>query len=114
MWLARCVEPRRVSNRKSPDRRFQFHRRSQLFIGAHDKPLSVTMCAHNPNCSPFDIQSRYPAQAPTDVAQIVKDDFQYFTRRLYGAFRAVCGANLLSSSCALTFWICAAVLSPLR
>jgi hypothetical protein len=33
-------------------RRFQFHKRSQYFIGAHDEPLSVAIRVNNPNRSP--------------------------------------------------------------
>ena len=32
---------------------FQFHKRSQYFIGAHNEALSVAMRVHNPNRSPF-------------------------------------------------------------
>jgi hypothetical protein len=36
------------------NRRFQFHKRSQLFIGTHNEPLSVVaMRVCNPNRSPF-------------------------------------------------------------
>ena len=34
------------------NRPFQFNKRSQLFIGAHDEMLSVAMCVNNPDCSP--------------------------------------------------------------
>ena len=38
------------------NRPFQFHERSQLFIGTHDKTLSVAMSVYNPRCSPFKIE----------------------------------------------------------
>jgi len=39
-------------------RRLQFHKRSQLFIGAHDETLSVVAVSVNdPNRSPFKVQS---------------------------------------------------------
>jgi hypothetical protein len=31
------------------DRRFQFQKRSQLFIGSHDETLSVAMRVNNPD-----------------------------------------------------------------
>ena len=37
-------------HRELLNRSFQFRKRSQLFIGAHDETLSVTMRVHNPNC----------------------------------------------------------------
>jgi hypothetical protein len=34
----------------TPNRRFQFHKRGQLFIGTHDEPLSVVaVCVSNPD-----------------------------------------------------------------
>ena len=36
----------------SRNRRFQFHKRSQFFIGAHNVTLSVTVRVSNPDCSP--------------------------------------------------------------
>jgi hypothetical protein len=36
-------------------RPLQFHKCSQLFIGAHDETLSVAMRVSNPDCSPFAI-----------------------------------------------------------
>jgi hypothetical protein len=35
----------------------QFHKRGQLFIGAHDETLSVAMRVHNPDCSSFKVES---------------------------------------------------------
>jgi hypothetical protein len=39
------------------NRRFQFKKRRQLFIGAHNETLSVAVSVHNPDCSPFEIPS---------------------------------------------------------
>src|SRR5205823_7437522 len=43
-----------VSRTRFPNRRFQFHKRSQLFIRSHNETLSVAaMCVSNPDCSSF-------------------------------------------------------------
>jgi len=40
----------------TPNRRFQFHKRSQDFIGTHNETLSVVaMCVCNPDRSPLTI-----------------------------------------------------------
>jgi hypothetical protein len=40
----------------SQNRRFQFHKRSQLFIRTHNEPLSVVAVRiNNPDCSPVGI-----------------------------------------------------------
>jgi hypothetical protein len=40
----------------NPNRRFEFHKRSQLFIRSHDETLSVVaMCVRNPDRSPVGI-----------------------------------------------------------
>jgi hypothetical protein len=37
-----------------PNRRFEFEKRSQFFVGAHNETLSVApMCICNPDRSPF-------------------------------------------------------------
>jgi len=37
---------------------FKFHQRSELLIRTHNEPLTVVaMRVHNPDCSPFKIQS---------------------------------------------------------
>jgi len=42
--------------RYDPDCRFEFHKRSQLFIGLHNETLSVAaMSVNNPDCSPAGI-----------------------------------------------------------
>jgi hypothetical protein len=38
-----------------PNRRFEFHKRSQQFIRTHDEALTVAMCVCNPDCSPKQI-----------------------------------------------------------
>src|SRR5207249_7902411 len=43
-----------VSRTRFPNRRFQFHKRSQLFIRSHNETLSVAaMCVSNPDYSSF-------------------------------------------------------------
>jgi hypothetical protein len=53
----------------------QFQERSQYFFGVHHEMLSVAMCVHNPDRSPFNIESRDRAQAKSYFAEIVRDDF---------------------------------------
>jgi len=38
-------------------RPYEFHERSQLFIGAHDETLTVAMRVNNPDCSSFKVES---------------------------------------------------------
>jgi hypothetical protein len=38
-------------------RPFQFHKRSQLFIGSHNETLSVAVRVHNPDCSSLNIKA---------------------------------------------------------
>jgi hypothetical protein len=38
-------------------RPFEFQKRSEDFIGAHDETLSVAMCVNDPDRSPFNIES---------------------------------------------------------
>jgi hypothetical protein len=53
-------------------RRFQFYKRSQFFIGAHDETLSVVAVSINsPDGSPIVNQRRNPAQTPGGFAEIV-------------------------------------------
>ena len=35
---------------------FQFHERSQDFVGSHDETLSIAMRVHNADCAPFAIE----------------------------------------------------------
>jgi hypothetical protein len=56
-------------------RPLQFDERSQHFVGTHDKTLSVAMRVHNPDRSPFKIDSGDSAQAPSGFAEIVGNDF---------------------------------------
>jgi hypothetical protein len=59
---------------------FQFQKRSQLFIRAHNETLSVVaMCVCNEDRSPTRIHGCDAAPTPTGFAQIVRDDFPYFT-----------------------------------
>src|SRR5262249_48452410 len=44
----RMIRPQRFRDAQS--RRFNGHKRSQLFIGTHDETLSVAMCVNNPDC----------------------------------------------------------------
>jgi hypothetical protein len=37
------------------NRPFQFHKRSPLFISAHDETLSVALCVDDPDRAPFKI-----------------------------------------------------------
>jgi hypothetical protein len=42
----------------SANRRFEFHKRRQLFIRTHNETLSVVaMCVNNPDCSPLRVDS---------------------------------------------------------
>ena len=50
----------------SPNRRFKFDKRSQLFIPSHNEtPPVVTMCVSNPDRSPAGIHGCDTAPAPT-------------------------------------------------
>jgi hypothetical protein len=41
---------------RGSNRRFQFQKRGQCFIRAHNEtPSVVAMCVNNPDCSPFGI-----------------------------------------------------------
>jgi len=53
---------------------FQFQKRGQLFIGAHNETLSVAMRVNNPDRSPVHINSRDAALTPSGFAEIVGDD----------------------------------------
>jgi hypothetical protein len=58
------------------NRRFEFQKRSELFIGVHNEALTVVaMCVCNPDCSPARIHSRDAAPTPTGFAQNVSDYF---------------------------------------
>jgi len=69
----------------SADSRFEFHKRRQLFIRAHNETLSVAVRVHDPDCSPFGIPSWDPVQTPTGLLEVVGDslvtvplDFAHF------------------------------------
>jgi len=58
----------------SATRRFEFHKRSQYFIGAHNETLSVVaVCVNNPNCSSLGIYRLRAAPTPTGLAEIASD-----------------------------------------
>jgi hypothetical protein len=57
------------------NRRFEFQKRSQLFIHAHNETFSViAVCVCNPDRSPVGINRRDAAPTPTGFAEIVSDD----------------------------------------
>jgi hypothetical protein len=61
-------------------RPFQFHKRSQLFIGSDNETVSVAaMRANNPDGSPFGIDGSDPAQAPA-LQSLSAMISQYFIR----------------------------------
>ncbi|PYK35155.1 MAG: hypothetical protein DME54_05700 [Verrucomicrobia bacterium] len=57
----------------TPNRRFEFQKRSQLFISTHNEALTVAMCVSNEDGSPTRIHSRDAAPTPTGFAEIVSD-----------------------------------------
>jgi hypothetical protein len=62
------------------NRRFQLEKRGEHFIRPHDdETLSVAMRVNNSDRSPFKIERRDPAQDKSRLADILSDDFQYFT-----------------------------------
>ena len=57
-------------------RRWEFCKRSQLFICPHNEPLPViAMCVNNPECSPAGIYRCNTAPTPTGFAEIVSGYF---------------------------------------
>src|SRR5262249_58035671 len=53
-------------------RPFQFQKHSQLFIGAHNEPLSVApMRVSNPDCAPSIVRSNYATRPPGTQTRIV-------------------------------------------
>jgi len=56
-------------------RPFQFHKRSQDFIGAHDETLSIAMRVSNPDCPSLTINGQNAAPTPSGLAEIVCDEF---------------------------------------
>jgi hypothetical protein len=58
---------------------FEFHKRPQLFISAHDETLSiVAMCVNNPNCSPDGIDRGDATQLQPDALSLSAMISQYF------------------------------------
>jgi hypothetical protein len=55
--------------------------RSQLFVGMHNKALSViAVCINDPDRSPFKIHNFDPAQTESGFAEILSNDFTVFNR----------------------------------
>jgi hypothetical protein len=51
--------------------RFEFQKRSQLFIGSHNQTLSVVaMWVSNPGCSPVRIHGWHAARIPTVLLRL--------------------------------------------
>ena len=68
---------------------FKFQKRSQLFIGVHDKTLSVVaMCVDNPDCSPFgSIAETQPKLQPA-LLRLSAMISQYFIGQLHRKLQA--------------------------
>ena len=66
----------------STNRRLEFHKRSQLFIRAHNETLSiVAMRVCNPDRAPVRTNCGKATPTPTAFAQIVGDDLSIFHAR---------------------------------
>ena len=77
--------------------KFQFHKRSRLFVRTHDETLSVVaMYVSNPDRSPVGINRCNAAPTPTGLAEIVSDEFP----RTFSVFwcRQDAGRNLIRDS----------------
>jgi hypothetical protein len=61
-------------------RPFRFQKCCQDFICTHNETFSVSMRVHNPDRSPFAIQRRDVAVAPSGFVEIVSDDFPLLHR----------------------------------
>jgi len=74
------------THRKLVYRPLQFPKRSQLFIGAHDKTLSVAMRVNNPDRSPFG----FMADTRTKLwpGSMIPATLFKMTPDVYGIFRA--------------------------
>jgi hypothetical protein len=57
-------------------RRFQFHKRSQQFIGAHNKALTIAVRVSDEDCTPGRIHDCNAAPTSTGFAEIASDDFR--------------------------------------
>jgi hypothetical protein len=73
------VSSHAASVTESPNRRFQFHRRSQLFIGTNEERLPVSRCEATIQivCSLESIAEMQPQLQPA-LLEIVSDDFRVF------------------------------------
>jgi hypothetical protein len=79
------------------NRTFQFYKRSELFIGVYNEPLSVVaMRIDNPDCPPFVVKGCGIAQTPSGFAEIVSDDFRITSR----PERAMLGLNFAQAGSA--------------
>jgi hypothetical protein len=73
--------PQSSARSAGSNRRFEFKKRSELFIRAHNEPPSViAVRVNNPDRSPLTINGRYAAPAPTGVAEVVSDYFPVLQR----------------------------------
>jgi hypothetical protein len=55
-----CANPRLIPSSvidRAGTRPFQFRKRSQLFLGTHDKTLSFAVRVNDPNCAPIIVQA---------------------------------------------------------
>jgi hypothetical protein len=52
----KSLTARQHNSSASAGRRFQFHKRSQLFIGTHHETLSVAMRVNDPDCAPIIVE----------------------------------------------------------
>ena len=63
-----------LTSRGGSNRRFEFHKRSELFIRAQDETLSVAVRVNNPDCAPFPIHWLKPhSKLPMGSARMVRD-----------------------------------------
>jgi hypothetical protein len=68
----------------SANRKFQFQKRRQLFLGLHDVTLSIAaMRVSNPDRSPVGINRCDAAPTPTCFTEITSDDFSAFFRDMF-------------------------------
>jgi len=73
-----------VAHAAESDRRFEFHKRSQLFVRVHNVTLSVpAMRVSNADCSSLTINGSDITQAATAFLEIVGDDLPIFHRPVY-------------------------------
>jgi len=57
--------------RASANRRFEFQKRSQLFVGVHNETLSISaICIGNPDYSPVAIHSRHQPKLQSTLLRL--------------------------------------------